>query len=647
MRRECYRGIYRGFCMENRDPWRTGRIQAVVPEVYGWHYRVQWASPAYGMKGEMRVPNMAMKDGQVIEPKEALNQEIYGDEVWISFLDGDPERPVWLAAWIGGKGLKSDGSAIPDVPAEALGCEGIAEQMQEASGEGDYEATEGAIPPSVGMLEFLGAYKAQYPYNRMVKTPSGHVIAWDDTLGSERIFLFHKDGHFLQMGPAGEAAEGGEEVEGGEGVEGEEGSGEGGEGAEEGEVPTEPYQRPEVILASVGRLRLVAGEGIELASPKVDYVQGTVGGNRYSIDQRIRGMELPEEMVIPDAQIVLPEEGRGYACEQVNALCDPSPAARSSFGGVDPTGSEDPVFPPPGPAPEGGFESKNDWFGGTVLLVGSLSNPVPFNHEKFNRAYNGLVTSGTTGCQRIFGWYNWPPHQFPWRKKGGRYYLREWSDTYWKKLKGFIHNANRHRIVVFVEVIDWCGLKPKVFNNHALSVRRGGPLRRGEDIFKSQNFWIVSNYIKKLASEVENYPNLGVGIGNELPPNAGKTFIRKVKAEIEKYLPGVPILLSDPRGISSTDWFRMGGDYCGIHAGIRDQGVRLSEMRAGWKWIFEWDGYGNCDNSDAGKVKGPLAAALNKRTNHLVLTQDYNSAHGREPSQLFAAMAGVVQGKFG
>lgn len=42
-----------------------------------------------------------------------------------------------------------------------------------------------------------------YPNNQAIKTRSGHVIEYDDTVGKERISLLHKDGGFIEMAPGG------------------------------------------------------------------------------------------------------------------------------------------------------------------------------------------------------------------------------------------------------------------------------------------------------------------------------------------------------------------------------------------------------------------------------------------------------------
>lgn len=44
---------------------------------------------------------------------------------------------------------------------------------------------------------------AEYPYNRVTQTESGHAFEMDDTPGAERIHMFHRSGSFIEMHPDG------------------------------------------------------------------------------------------------------------------------------------------------------------------------------------------------------------------------------------------------------------------------------------------------------------------------------------------------------------------------------------------------------------------------------------------------------------
>jgi hypothetical protein len=46
-------------------------------------------------------------------------------------------------------------------------------------------------------------YAAQFPYNKVIQTDSGHIIEYDDTPGAERVHIFHRSGSFIEMHPNG------------------------------------------------------------------------------------------------------------------------------------------------------------------------------------------------------------------------------------------------------------------------------------------------------------------------------------------------------------------------------------------------------------------------------------------------------------
>lgn len=47
-------------------------------------------------------------------------------------------------------------------------------------------------------------YAAQYPYNHVYQSESGHVVEFDDTTGAERIHEYHKSGTFREIHPTGD-----------------------------------------------------------------------------------------------------------------------------------------------------------------------------------------------------------------------------------------------------------------------------------------------------------------------------------------------------------------------------------------------------------------------------------------------------------
>lgn len=79
-----YYGIYQGVVTNNTDTEKRGRIKVKCPEVLGGNTESAWCDPcvnvAYDTGGDFCIP-----------AKE--------ETVWIMFIAGDPNRPVWLGGW--------------------------------------------------------------------------------------------------------------------------------------------------------------------------------------------------------------------------------------------------------------------------------------------------------------------------------------------------------------------------------------------------------------------------------------------------------------------------------------------------------------------------------------------------------------------
>ncbi len=59
------------------------------------------------------------------------------------------------------------------------------------------------IPNDIFRNEPPSAYKADYPYNNVVQTQSGHVVEFDDTPNNERIRVRHKSGTYFEINEKG------------------------------------------------------------------------------------------------------------------------------------------------------------------------------------------------------------------------------------------------------------------------------------------------------------------------------------------------------------------------------------------------------------------------------------------------------------
>jgi uncharacterized protein involved in type VI secretion and phage assembly len=121
-------GKFRGFVVDNEDPQKRARLRVRVPSVLG-EQESDWALPC--------LPFGGLADQGLFAVPEVDAQ------VWVEFEEGDIQRPVWVGTFW---------QAEADVPQPA------------------------ALSP---------------PTTRLLRTPSGHTLQFDDEDGAEKITLFH------------------------------------------------------------------------------------------------------------------------------------------------------------------------------------------------------------------------------------------------------------------------------------------------------------------------------------------------------------------------------------------------------------------------------------------------------------------------
>ncbi len=90
-------GKYRGQVVQNVDPQRMGRIQAIVPDV-SQVIPTGWAMPC--------VPAAFVQSGLFAIPA-------VGSQVWIEFERGDPDFPIWTGAFWADQQIPIRGETFP------------------------------------------------------------------------------------------------------------------------------------------------------------------------------------------------------------------------------------------------------------------------------------------------------------------------------------------------------------------------------------------------------------------------------------------------------------------------------------------------------------------------------------------------------
>jgi len=126
-----YYGKYQGLVVDNKDPDQMGRLKVNVPSLTG-ATEMEWALPCFPFGG-------LTEQGFFAVPE-------VGSSVWVEFEAGDVSRPIWT---------------------------------------GVFWRTSAEVPSEARLNE---------PTTRVLKTPSGHVLQFDDAKGSERFRLAHPAG---------------------------------------------------------------------------------------------------------------------------------------------------------------------------------------------------------------------------------------------------------------------------------------------------------------------------------------------------------------------------------------------------------------------------------------------------------------------
>ena len=136
-------GKYRGFVSNNDDPQKRARLKLRVPSVLGQD-ESDWALPCLPFGG-------VAGHGMFVVPEANA-------QVWVEFEEGDLNRPIWVGTFWQAEG---------DVPAAA------------------------AISP---------------PTTRLLLTPKGHTLQFDDKDNQEQILLRHPKGATLVIDKDGTVA---------------------------------------------------------------------------------------------------------------------------------------------------------------------------------------------------------------------------------------------------------------------------------------------------------------------------------------------------------------------------------------------------------------------------------------------------------
>jgi phage baseplate assembly protein gpV len=185
-----------GVVEDRNDPVQLGRVRV---RAYGYHSdnkdqiptdQLPWAVPLNGV-------DSAAISGVGISPTGMVE----GSWVVGFFMDGDrAQEPAILGTLSGVPSQLADTSLGFNDP-KGIYPKYIDKSDVNELARGDY------VPP-VENAGKIGApntpYAAQYPYNHVRATESGHYTEFDDTPNAERIKEFHKSGTLYEVHPTGD-----------------------------------------------------------------------------------------------------------------------------------------------------------------------------------------------------------------------------------------------------------------------------------------------------------------------------------------------------------------------------------------------------------------------------------------------------------
>ena len=184
-----------GVVEDINDPIQLGRVRV---RCYGYHTEDKGQIPTEELPWAIPVnPVTGASTSGVGEMPTGLVQ---GSWVIGFFIDGDDaQEPAILGS------IASAPTALPDGD---IGFNDPNEEFPRYVDESDVNKLARGkqtktYEPDGDINEPDDPYAAEYPYNRVMETRSGHVKEFDDTPNAERIREYHKSGTFYQVHPDG------------------------------------------------------------------------------------------------------------------------------------------------------------------------------------------------------------------------------------------------------------------------------------------------------------------------------------------------------------------------------------------------------------------------------------------------------------
>jgi hypothetical protein len=191
-----------GVVEDRQDPLKIGRCRV---RCFGWHTDDKTKLPTNLLP--WAVPIQPITSAATSGVGESATGMVEGSFVVGFFMDGENAQEPMIMGTVAGVPVSKDSSKgfsdpngvypkelnVSDTPARAKGdrvTQKITEESSSAFG--------------VAWVAPTDPYNASYPKNHVIRSESGHMIEVDDTPGSERINIQHKDGSYTEYHRGGD-----------------------------------------------------------------------------------------------------------------------------------------------------------------------------------------------------------------------------------------------------------------------------------------------------------------------------------------------------------------------------------------------------------------------------------------------------------
>lgn len=207
-----------GVVEDRQDPLRMGRVRV---RVYGWHSEnrleklktneIPWAqviqAPTSAAMGDVGETPLGLVEGSWVVGF-FLDGIRYQRPIVLGSFSGIPkelgsEIPFERVGFSDPNGVYPKRKNEPDVNRLARNDLNFDHPLEE--GKDLSQTTKVPIAnQSASWDEPPNPYAAEYPFNHVRETESGHIIELDDTTDAERVHIYHKSGTFIEMHPNGD-----------------------------------------------------------------------------------------------------------------------------------------------------------------------------------------------------------------------------------------------------------------------------------------------------------------------------------------------------------------------------------------------------------------------------------------------------------